>query len=78
MTNPHVSEFVTTVNLDAIGHLIGLTRRPGECANDFASRCHYRVDAMMREHAHLVGETKFVELMDLHDAIEDCFPVTSH
>lgn len=78
MTDTSSKEIVHWRSLEAIGKALGLTRDPDESSHDFASRCHYHIDALMRDHANLSGDDKVIELMDLHDAIEDCFPYTMH
>lgn len=78
MTQFPSAEAVHWQSLVAIGKALGLARAADETTHDFASRCHYHLDALMREHAHLCGDDKVIELMDLHDAIEDCFPYPAH
>jgi hypothetical protein len=62
------------LDLDALAETIGLSRHDGEDNHDLASRCHYRIDDLMRQHALQVRALRIVELMDLHDAIERLVP----
>lgn len=74
MTDTRAEALVRTASLQGIGKSLGMTRRANENWDDFASRCHYRVDALLREHAHRKGDAKIITFMDVHDAIEACFP----
>ncbi|WP_295556693.1 hypothetical protein [uncultured Hyphomicrobium sp.] len=78
MSDPFKAEFVRWSNLEVIGKALGLARNPDESPHDFASRCHYHIDAKLREHARLNGDGTVIDLMDLHDAIEECFPAKMH
>ena len=62
------------VQFDATARKLGLIRHAGEDSDGLASRCHYRIDHLMREHALQVGARRIIELMDLHDAIERLIP----
>ena len=42
----------TLLDLDALAQSIGLSRDLGEDSDDLASRCHYRIDDLMRERAY--------------------------
>jgi len=60
--------------LDAIASRLGLVRGDHEDADGFASRLHYRIDDLMREHARDIGVRKITYLMDLHHTIEQLVP----
>lgn len=62
------------LDLDAFAQSIGLTRHDGEDSDDLASRCHYRIDDLMREHAKRARDHRLIELMDMHDTIERLVP----
>ena len=62
------------MDIDAFAQSIGLTRHDGEDSDGLASRCHYRIDDLMRDRAKRTGDHRLIELMDLHDAIERLVP----
>lgn len=64
----------TLLNIDAFARSIGLTRHDGEDGDGLASRCHYRIDDLMRQHAKQAGDHRLIELMDMHDTIERFAP----
>jgi hypothetical protein len=54
--------------------MIGLTREDGEDDESLSSRCHYRIDVLIRQHATQVGAHRIIELMHLHDTVERLAP----
>lgn len=73
MQNLFAIDIVNTTNLESIGLIIGLKRSPSENADQFATRCHYRIDELMRTHAHGTRDKKTLTFLELHDEIEKCF-----
>lgn len=73
MSNEFALHSIHTFNLEAIGQAVGLTRLSTEAPDDFASRCHHHIDALIRDHALRNGDMKIIAYMELHDEIETCF-----
>ena len=61
-------------SLDALGNKLGLDRRNGEDDEALASRCHYRIDDLIRNRAVQVGAHEILQLMDLHEELARLVP----
>lgn len=62
------------LDLDALAKSLRLTRYEGEDNDGLASRCHYQIHHLIREHALQVGAERILDLIALHDFVHRLAP----